>query len=52
METLNFTKNDPKSETAYQFYEYIRSILFQDYSDNPYIRMNSLNGILITLNVL
>ncbi len=41
VETLNFTKNDPKSETAYQFYEYIRSIVvseFPDYSENRYIR--------------
>ncbi|MBP3239042.1 MAG: glycosyltransferase family 2 protein [Oribacterium sp.] len=42
VETLNFTKNDPKSDTAYQFYEYIRSILvseFPDYARNRYIRM-------------
>ena len=49
VETLNFTKNDPKSGTAYQFYEYIRSILvseFPDYSNNRYIRANSFNGII------
>lgn len=42
VETLIFTKNDPKSEMAYQFYEYIRTILvseFPDYSTNRYIRM-------------
>ena len=41
VETLVFTKNDPKSDTAYQFYEYIRSILvseFPDYSQNRYLR--------------
>ena len=49
IETLNFTKNDPKSDTAYQFYEYIRSILvseFPDHSNNRYVRKNSFNGIL------
>lgn len=41
IETLVFTKNDPESDTAYPFYEYIRSILiaeFPDYSKNHYIR--------------
>ena len=53
IETLNFTKNDPKSDTAYQFYEYIRAILvaeFPDYSKNRYINQNNLNGIIDYLN--
>lgn len=42
VETLNFTKNDPKSESAYRFYEYIRSVIiseFPDYYKNRYIKM-------------
>ena len=48
VETLVFTKNDPMSDTAYQFYEYIRSILFSeypDYSKNKYICNMGYNNI-------
>ena len=53
VETLNFTKHDPKSDTAYQFFEYIRSILvseFPDHSNNRYIRMNEYNAIFAYLD--
>ncbi len=49
VETLSFTKNDPKSDTAYQFYEYIRSIIiseFPDYSKNRYINRIGYQDIL------
>ena len=53
VETLVFTKNDPKSDTAYQFYEYIRSILvseFPDYTENRYLRMIGYDEILSYLD--
>ncbi len=53
VETLVFTKNDPKSDTAYQFYEYIRSILiseFPDYSENRYIQGIGYDEILAYLD--
>ena len=52
LETLSFTKDDPKSDSAFEFYEYIRSILiseFPDYSKNRYIHRIGHENILAYL---